>query len=153
MAKAVYVDNSVIGGYYDPEFATYSRRLFHEFRLGLYTPVVSTITETEITEAPSKVREAYIALKEMAQVIEPTEEAFELADRYLIEGGLTKRMRTDCLHVATATVHRIPLLTSWNFRDIVNVNKIAVFHSVNIKLGHILVEIRSPRELLHEEDV
>lgn len=153
MAKAVYVDNSVIGGYHDSEFARYSRRLFHEFRLGLYTPVVSTITETEIAEAPSRVKDTFVELKEMAEMIEPTEEAFELADRYLIEGGLTKRMRTDCLHVATATVHRIPLLTSWNFRDIVNVNKIAVFHSVNIKMGHLLVEIRSPRELLHEEDL
>ena len=37
--------------------------------------------------------------------------------------------------------------------SIVNVNKIAVFHSVNIKMGHLLVEIRSPRELLHEEDL
>ena len=121
--------------------------------MGLYTPVVSTLTEVEISEAPARVRDVYNELKEMAEVIEPTEEAFEIADRYLIDGGLTKRMRTDCLHVATATVHRIPLLTSWNFRDIVNINKIAVFHSVNIKLGHLLVEIRSPRELLHEEDI
>ncbi|MCL5267459.1 MAG: hypothetical protein M1469_05070 [Bacteroidetes bacterium] len=80
MAKAVYVDNSVIGGYYDTEFAVYSRRLFHEFRLGLYNPVVSTITETEISEAPERVRGVYTELKEMAEIIEPTEEAIELAD-------------------------------------------------------------------------
>ena len=111
MAMVVCVDDSVIGGYYEPELATYSQRLFHEFRLGLYSPVVSTVNETEITEAPSKVREAYSALKEMTQVIEPTEESFELADQYLIGGGFTKRMRTDCLHVATAMVYRIPLPT------------------------------------------
>jgi predicted nucleic acid-binding protein len=153
MGKSVYVDNSVIGGYFDPEFDKYSQALFREFRLGLYVPVLSTLTEAEINNAPTRVKEKYLELKEIAEFIEPSEEAFKLADRYLIEGGLTKRMRTDCLHIATATVHGISLLTSWNFRDIVNVNKIAVFHSVNIKLGYLLVEIRSPRELLHEENI
>ena len=153
MGKSVYVDNSVIGGYFDSEFSKYSQSLFREFRLGLYTPVISTLTEAEISSAPARVKEKYLELKEIAEIIEPNEAAFTLADRYLIEGGLSKRMRTDCLHIATATVHGISLLTSWNFRDIVNVNKIAVFHSVNIKLGYLLVEIRSPRELLHEENI
>lgn len=139
MGKLVYVDSSVIGGYHDFEFAKYSQRLFREFTVGLYAPV--------------NVKNVYLKLKEIAEIIEPNEEAFEIADRYLLEGGFTKRMQTECLHIATATVHRIPLLTSWNFRDVVNVNKIVVFHAVNLKLGYPLVEIRSPRELLHEEAI
>ena len=87
MGKSVYVDNSVIGGFFDPEFAKYSQALFREFRLGLYTPVLSTLTEAEINNAPTRVKEKYLELKEIAEIIEPNEEAFKVADRYLIEGG------------------------------------------------------------------
>lgn len=55
MIKRVYVDNSVIGGKHDPEFAQYTKKLFHEFRMGLYIPVISNITAKEIQGAPVQV--------------------------------------------------------------------------------------------------
>jgi hypothetical protein len=59
MIKRVYVDNSVIGGICDPEFAAFTEKLFREFRLGLYMPVISTITSQEIIGAPAAVMTAY----------------------------------------------------------------------------------------------
>ena len=47
MIKRVYVDNSVIGGVHDMEFAESTDKLFREFRLGLYLPVISNITANE----------------------------------------------------------------------------------------------------------
>ena len=153
MAKRVYVDNSVIGGIHDEEFSKHSEALFREFRIGLYIPVISDITESEILGAPEQVKKSFYDLKAFSEFIEPTVEAFVLARRYLKEGNLTDRMMSDCLHIATASVHMVNIMASWNFRDIVNVNKIIIFHAVNLKMGYPLIEIRSPRELLHEENI
>lgn len=153
MAKRVYVDNSVIGGIYDKEFSKYSEALFREFQSGLYIPVISDITENEISGAPERVKESFYDLKGFSEFVEPTVEAFALAEQYLKEGNLPERMRFDCVHIATASVHKVNILASWNFRDVVNMSKIIIFHAVNLKMGYPLIEIRSPRELLHEENI
>ena len=45
MVRHVYIDNSVVGGRFDPEFEEDTKKLFKEFDMGLYQPVISTITE------------------------------------------------------------------------------------------------------------
>jgi hypothetical protein len=44
--------------------------------------------------------------------------------------------------------HTIPLFEriSWNFKHIVNVQRIQGYNSINMKKGYRLLEIRSPRE-------
>jgi len=59
----------------------------------------------------------------------------------------------DAQHIAIATVERVDILVSWNFKQIVNLNKIHLFNSVNLKLGCPVLEIRSPREVLNEKDI
>ena len=56
----------------------------------------------------------------------------------------------DAVHIAMSTVNKIDVLVSWNFKHIVNLNRIHLFNSVNIKEGYNLLEIRSPMELLNE---
>lgn len=40
----VYIDTSVIGGYFDEEFKEWSVLLFDEFRKGLKTAIISDVT-------------------------------------------------------------------------------------------------------------
>jgi hypothetical protein len=56
----------------------------------------------------------------------------------------------DSQHIAIATVNRVDILVSWNFKHIVNLTKIRLYNSVNLKYGYPLLEIRSPREIIHE---
>jgi len=59
----------------------------------------------------------------------------------------------DSLHIALATINRADFLISWNFKHIVNVQRIRGYNSINIKNGYIQLEIRSPREFeKYEED-
>lgn len=150
MVKRVYVDNSVIGGLHDPEFVVHTEKLFQEFRIGLYAPVISRITFDEIKGAPQKVVDSLTDLAEIAEWVDVSEEAVELSQVYLKEGRFTPRMQTDTLHIATASVHRTDILVSWNFRDIVNLNKIVIYNAVNLKMGYPQIEIRNPREIIHE---
>ena len=150
MIKRVYIDNSVIGGVHDIEFAESTDKLFREFRLGLYLPVISNITANEVRGTPPYVIQTYKNLAEISEFIEVTDEAVQLSQSYLKEGKFSKRLLLDTLHIATATVHRVDIVVSWNFHDIVNLNKIIIYNAVNLKLGYHQIEIRNPREILHE---
>jgi len=56
--------------------------------------------------------------------------------------------RLDAQHIATATVHRVDVLVSWNFKHVVNLARIQGYNSVNLRQGYPLLEIRSPQEVL-----
>jgi hypothetical protein len=84
-------------------------------------------------------------------VLADTEEAADLADAYVARGIVGRGSHADALHVALATVGRTDVLVSWNFRHIVNLGRIRLFHSVNIERGYGILEIRSPTEVLEYE--
>ena len=58
----------------------------------------------------------------------------------------------DAYHIAIATVNRVDVLLSWNFKHIVNWDKIRLFNAINMKNGYPSIDIRSPKELLKYED-
>jgi len=51
-------------------------------------------------------------------------------------------------YIAAATISHADYLVSWNFKHIVNVNRIRGYNAVNIKRGYKALEIRSPREFM-----
>jgi hypothetical protein len=61
-------------------------------------------------------------------------------------------MLADAQHIAVATVARVDVLVSWNFRHIVNVDRIHGFNAVNLRAGYPLLEIRSPLEVWKDDD-
>ena len=78
------------------------------------------------------------------------EEVVLLANKYLEEGIIGEKYRSDCQHIAIATIFNIDVLVSWNFKHIVNLNKIKQFNSINLREGYKELEIRSPKELIYE---
>jgi hypothetical protein len=52
------------------------------------------------------------------------------------------------LHIAIATVIGVDVLVSWNFKHIVNLEKIKSFNTVNIREGYNILEIRTPKEMI-----
>jgi hypothetical protein len=65
------------------------------------------------------------------------------------EGALTNKSYNDALHIALATINNADVLASWNFKHIVNINRIRLYNSINLKLGYKMIEIRTPREILN----
>jgi len=51
-----------------------------------------------------------------------------------------------------STLNKADILTSWNFRHIVNLEKIKGYNGVNLKCGYSVIEIRSPKELIKYEN-
>ena len=118
-------------------------------KLGRVKAVISEITEREIMKARKEIRDYYKSLpSEHVEFVELTEDAYKLADTYIKEDVVGKTHRNDCLHIALATINRVDILVSWNFKHIVNVYRIRGYNSVNIKLGYPTLEIRSPLEIV-----
>jgi len=109
--------------------------------------------DIELEPAPEKVRDLAKSLPTtQLEWIEISDEAFELADRYLYDNVVGKTSRSDCVHMALATLNNADILVSWNFKHIVNIHGIRGYNSVNYKFGHKILEIRTPREILEYED-
>jgi hypothetical protein len=84
--------------------------------------------------------------------VELTEEAVQLADKYIIEKVVGKTSVEDCRHIALATINKVDILASWNFKHIVNLDRIKGYNSVNLRNGYSLLEIRSPKDLVKYGD-
>ena len=152
-AIRVYVDTSVIGGCLDEEFYTASNQLLHRSRTGDVVLVISDTTLAELASAPRTVREVLEDLPETClEWIYQNTESEELADEYIRQGVVSRRMLVDAQHIAVATVARVDVLVSWNFRHIVNLDRIHGFNAVNLRAGYPLLEIRSPLELWKDDD-
>ena len=151
--QRIYIDTSVIGGYFDDEFMEATLLLFEKFRTGEFILVYSEVIEEELFEAPDKVRELIQNLpKANVEYIELTDEAIILANSYISENVVGKTSRNDCLHIAIATISNVDILVSWNFKHIVNIKRIRGYNAINMLNGYPSVEIRSPLEILSYEE-
>lgn len=122
--------------------------MFKDFENGIYQPVLSEIVAFEIENAPLKVVEKYFELLNYrAEIIDLTQEVTQLANVYLDRQILTPKYLDDARHIALATVYRVDMLVSWNFRHLVHIDKMRRFNAVNLELGYNVIEIHSPREV------
>ncbi len=153
MKQRIYIDTSVFGGHFDKEFMEHTIPLFNRIFAEEFTILYSTVTQDELENAPDNVKELVKSLKtDITDFIETTDEAVELANEYITEKVVGQTSYADCLHIALATINRADFLVSWNFKHIVNIERIKGYNSINIKNGYKQLEIRSPREFEKYED-
>jgi predicted nucleic acid-binding protein len=151
--QRIYLDTSVFGGYFDDEFEDYTIPFFERIKSGEYIVLFSSVTQDELELAPENVKVLVKSLRiDLSEFIDTTEEAIDLATEYITEKVVGKTSFADCLHIALATINRADFLVSWNFKHIVNVERIRGYNSINIKNGYRQLEIRSPREFEKYED-
>jgi predicted nucleic acid-binding protein len=153
MKQRLYIDTSVFGGYFDEEFSEYTRPLFERLQNNEFILLFSTVTQDELNSAPEQVKNLVTSLKaENTEFMEINDEAVELATNYIGVKVVGQTSFADCLHIALATINRADYLISWNFKHIVNVQRIRGYNSINIKNGYKELEIRSPRDFMTYED-
>ncbi|MEM0543186.1 PIN domain protein [Flavobacterium sp. j3] len=153
MKQRIYIDTSVIGGYFDEEFKDATRSFFKRFENNEIVFVISDLLDVELIRAPKNVKELlHNYSTEKFERIELTEDAVKLANRYIEEKVVGKTSLEDCRHIAIATISKVDVLASWNFKHIVNLDRIKGYNSVNLKLGYQMIEIRSPKDLINFEN-
>lgn len=149
----LYVDTSVFGGPFDPEFAVESRRFFDLVHARLVVVLVSQVVVDEIAGAPGEVQEHFRSLP--AASIEPvsvTPEVVALREAYIGDGIVSRKHVDDATHVAAATVARAHAVVSWNFRHLVRLDKMRAYNQTNLRMGFGLISIVSPQEVWIDEE-
>ena len=153
MAQRFYFDTSIFGGVFDVEFEEETLSLFEKVKLGQIICVFSNLTESELIYAPEKVRMYFHSIdRKYLERVEVTPEGYQLGQIYINEKIVGPTSLDDCIHIATATLNKVDLLVSWNFKHIVNIFRIRGYNSVNLRLGHGTLEIRSPKEIVGYEN-
>ncbi|MCA1752369.1 MAG: PIN domain protein [Cryomorphaceae bacterium] len=148
MIKSAYLDTSVFGGYYDVEFSANTIPFFDrvlEERIQIF---VSRLLIAELAGAPDEVRELLNRIPaEQQKPVTLDDEARNLANKYIEENVVGKTSKADCQHIAMATLAKADVLVSWNFKHIVNLDRIRGYNGVNLLLGYSPIEIRTPKEI------
>ena len=153
MKLRVYVDTSVVGGYFDDEFEDATKLFFDRIFDKDFLVYFSAVSEAEISLAPDFVKELKLKIPaDCYRFLELDEESRILAETYINEKILGKSSLDDAYHIALATVNRLDVLVSWNFKHIVNFDKIKLFNSINLRMGYPMIDIRSPKEFIRYEN-
>ncbi|MBS1491850.1 MAG: PIN domain protein [Bacteroidetes bacterium] len=153
MKQRLYFDTSIFGGIYDIEFKAETTLLFKKVTSGQIICVYSNLTESELTNAPENVRYFFENLPDdCKEKVLVTPESLQLAKTYVVEKVVGETSLSDCIHIAMATLNKVDMLVSWNFKHIVNVYRIRGYNSVNLRLGHTSLEIHSPKEIVNYEN-
>ena len=148
MIKSVYLDTSVFGGYFDEEFSENTIPFFERLLDEKIQIFISELLISELFEAPEFVKKLLNSIPEEQQIsVDLTKEAERLAEKYIEEKIVGKTSKADCQHIAIATICKVDVLVSWNFKHIVNLDRIRGYNSVNLKLGYSMIEIRTPKEI------
>ncbi len=151
--KNIYVDTSVFGGKFDGEFELWTSLFFKRVFESNIKLIYSDVASNELSGAPHFVKDFVKSIPEKnIQHVELTEEAILLAEKYLSEKIVGESSRADCYHIALATVLKADILVSWNFKHIVNVERIHGYNAINMLSGYQTIEIRNPREIFDYED-
>jgi hypothetical protein len=134
---------------YDAEFAEATRLFFDAWSLGHVVGVLSTTLLRELEDAPENVRGLlHRALAGEYESLDVSEETARLAEAYVRAGVVPPKYADDALHVALATVARVDVLVSWNFKHLVNPARVRAFNGVNIAWGYGIVTIMTPAEIV-----
>ncbi len=144
-----YFDTSIFGGYYDDEFLFETNLIFEKVLSGEIICLYSEIIEEELKKAPSRVTKLFNNLNaKQKEKIHISDEILMLAHEYIIEKVVGETSLYDCIHIAAATVHQADALISWNFKHIVNSNRIIGYNHINSQRGLTHITIKSPREII-----
>ena len=126
---------------------------FKECAAGNFEPFTSYYAIEELKDAPTEKRDKMIALikKYNITVLTATDEADNLARRYVIEGALPNGSLSDASHNAIASVNGLDMIISLNFRHIVREKTIKMTNAINILLGYKAIKINAPMEVIDNE--
>jgi hypothetical protein len=148
----VYADTSVYGGCFDVEFEAESRAFFEAVRRGRFELVISPTVLSELQRAPEQVRRIPAELPDHAvEMIEFDDDVRVLRDAYLAANILGADHQADAEHIAFASVAEVDFVVSWNFKHIVQFEKIAGYQAVNLLNGYREIRIYSPKEMVADE--
>ena len=125
----VYLDTSVVSYLYQVDALEKMQNtldLWELFKNKVYEVYISDIVIREISgcnEEKLKILLDYLDQIDY-NIIETDEDTVELAGKFIDFGILKQKSFDDCQHIAAAILAGCDIITSWNFKHIVNVKTV-----------------------------
>lgn len=84
MKQRIYIDTSVVGGYFDDEFSLDTTLFFDRVKSGEIIIILSDILQAELLRVPKFVKELLINMPEsQIEKVRLSPESIDLADKYI----------------------------------------------------------------------
>lgn len=153
----VYLDTSVVSYLYQTDALEKMQNtldLWELFKNKVYEVYISDIVIREISECnEEKLKILLDYLEEIDyNIIETNEDTIELAGKFIDFGILKQKSFDDCQHIAAAILAGCDIITSWNFKHIVNVKTVRGVKVITTLEGYKDLLIYPPSVLIESED-
>jgi predicted nucleic acid-binding protein len=131
----------------------YTRQLFQGITKGRYAPYTSGAVIDELKDASKEhYQEMYNLIEQFGMDVLPvTEEVERIAKLYVSKDIIPAKYMDDALHIATATVHGLDFVASYNFEHIVKLKTINRTGLVNLQERYKIVGLITPEEVIEHE--
>lgn len=152
----IYLDTSVISYLLQPdtpEKMEETRRFWEILKEGrVYEVYISDIVQNEIRKCTKEKFDTLIDFLNQIEynIINTDEKTIELADKFIDFGILKQKCMEDCQHIVAALLAGCDIITSWNFKHIVNVKTIKGVKVITTLEGYKELLIYPPSVLLEE---
>lgn len=153
----VYLDTSVVSYLYQVDAQEKMQNtldLWELFKNKVYEVYISDIVIKEISgcnEEKLKILLDYLDQIDY-NIIETDEDTVELAGKFIDFGILKQKSFDDCQHIAAAILAGCDIITSWNFKHIVNVKTVRGVKVITTLEGYKDLLIYPPSVLIESED-
>jgi predicted nucleic acid-binding protein len=128
--------------------------LWKLFRQGCYEVYISDIVLNEISGCSQEKLDILLGYLKQVQyhLVYTDEDTVELAEKFIDFGILKKKSLDDCQHIATAILAGCDIITSGNFKHIVNVKTVRGVKIITTLEGYKDLLIYPPSVLLEGDD-
>ena len=152
----LYIETSTLNFYYAddaPDKRDDTIILFDEIKNNKWEAYTSYAVINEILKAPEQKKQLLLNLiKDYDIIVLPeTPDIDYLANVYVNEGVIPLKYRDDAVHIATASVHDMDIIISWNFKHIVKRKTVIMTALINARENYKQIEINSPSEVIESE--
>lgn len=154
----IYLDTSVISYLYQkdvPEKMQVTLKFWELLKRQVYEVYISDIVINEIKECDGE--KLKILLDYLDQIdyniIETDENTVELAEKFIDFGILKQKSFDDCQHISAAILAGCDIITSWNFKHIVNVKTVRGVKVITTLEGYKDLLIYPPSVLVEGEEL
>ncbi len=153
--SSVYIETTVIGYYTarrtrDIVTAAHQEitREWWDVTLPKLQPYISQVVIDEVSRGDESAAADRTAAVEGFFVLEVTPEVVALAEEYFAVLDIPEKAKNDSLHLATAVMHGIDYLVSWNCTHIAAARVRGVVDELNDEHGYATPVICTPEELM-----
>jgi predicted nucleic acid-binding protein len=148
----LYLETTVFNYYFDEnrDGHKYTVKLFEAIGAGKYEAYTSEYVMIELRDAKDPKKSNMLALVEeySIAILDIDSESERMTDLYIKNGVIPAQYRIDASHVASASIHELDCVLSFNYEHI---NKLKTKHmtaAINLNEGYKAVIICTPMEVL-----